>query len=355
MSKDRKADHVEICLTKQVSASYNFWDDVHLIHNALPELSFEEIDTSTELFGKKLKAPLLIAAMTGGFKTDKYDAEVINGNLAAAAAETGIGMGVGSQRMAISDSEYESTYSVVKQYKVPLVIGNIGAPQLLDQNDSKKSLGLADLKKAVELIDADAVALHLNYLQEVAMVNGDLNSKGCLEAISALTKDVPIIAKETGAGISKDTAVKLKDAGAAGIDCGGLSGTSFAAVEKYRADMAGDKLHSRAGETFWNWGIPAPISVLEAQVGLPLIATGGIRTGLDAARAVVLGANCAGTARSLLAAAVESSDAVAELLKIIIYELKSSMFLTGAQNIGELSKQKYILTGPSREWVAQLK
>lgn len=353
MTSDRKADHVDICLTRPVDANYNHWDDVHPIHHSLPEFDFDEIDTSVTIFNKKLKAPLLIAAMTGGFQTDKYDAKAINANLAAGAAAAGIGMGVGSQRVAVLDHKYEDTFSVVKDHDVPLVLGNIGAPQLIDQKDGKKPLGKEELEYAMELIGADAVAVHLNYLQEVAMVDGDLNAGGCLDAIKSLAKDIPLIAKETGAGISREVAMLLLDVGVIGIDVGGMSGTSFAAVEKHRADEKGDTKHARIGETFWNWGIPTPISVLEADVGLPIIATGGIRNGLDTARAVMLGANNAGIARRILPAAVKSSKAVSEELENIILELKSAMFLLGARSVDVLNKRNFIFTGDTLLWYNQ--
>jgi isopentenyl-diphosphate delta-isomerase len=333
-----------------VDARHNYWDDIQPVHHALPELDFDEIDCGIEIFNKKLSAPIIIAAMTGGFSTEKYDAEAINANLAAGAASVGVGLGVGSQRAAAVMHEHESTFSVVKEHDVPLVIGNIGAPQLVQQKDGKKPLTLEDLKYARELIDADLIAVHLNYLQEVCMVDGDLNASGCLDAISGYAKEIPLLAKETGAGISREAAMLLANAGCAGIDVGGMSGTSFAAVEKHRAVEHDDPVHTSIGETFWNWGIPTPISVIEANVGVPLVATGGIRDGLDCARAVMMGASSAGIARRLLPAAVESETAVTETLKTIILEFKSAMFLLGARNIADLKKRKYIITGDTLLW-----
>jgi isopentenyl-diphosphate delta-isomerase len=350
MTSDRKADHVDICLTKPVDAYYNYWDDIHPVHHALPELDFNEIDCSTTIFGKTLSAPIVIAAMTGGFYTDKYDAEAINGNLAAAAAKAGVGMGVGSQRVAATRHEHESTFSVVKEHDVPLVIGNLGVPQLVRQKDGRDPLTIEDLKYAKDLIGADLIALHLNFLQEVCMVEGDLNAAGCLDAINGFATEIPVLAKETGAGITREVAMLLANAGCAGMDIGGLSGTTFAAVEKHRAEQYDDPVHARIGETYWNWGIPTPISVIEANVGIPLIATGGIRTGLDCARAVMMGAASAGIARRLLPAAVKSESAVTELLETIILELKSAMFLLGARNINDLRKRKYIITGDTLLW-----
>ncbi|UCH88639.1 MAG: type 2 isopentenyl-diphosphate Delta-isomerase [Thermoplasmata archaeon] len=353
MTPERKADHVDICLNKPVNASYNYWDDVKLVHSALPELNYDDIDTRIKLFDKELSAPVIIAAMTGGFKTDKYDAEQINGNLAEAAATAGVGMGVGSQRAALKNRELERTFSVVKGYDVPLVIGNIGAPQLVPQKEEKTPLTKDELQSAREQVGADIIAVHLNYLQEICMVDGDLNALDCLKALKDLASDIPLLAKETGAGLSREAALKLKEAGVAGLDVGGLGGTSFAAVEKHRAEHYGDKVHERIGTTFWDWGIPTPISVLESNVGLPLIATGGVRNGSDIASALVLGANAAGMARQFLAAAVESAAAVTELLNIIIDELKSSMFLLGAGTVKDLADKNYILTGKTYQWYQQ--
>lgn len=345
----RKEDHVDICLNRDVKAHYNYWEDIHFEHRALPEIDFSEIDTSTRILGKELSAPIVISAITGGYSR----AETINRNLAAAASQLGLGMGVGSQRAALEDGNLAGTYSVIKQFDIPLVIGNVGAPQLIPQHDSGP-LDSGQIEEAFEMIGADAMAIHLNFLQEVVQPEGNVNAKGCMAAMKMLAFRYPIIAKETGSGISRSTAKVLRHMGIKGIDVGGVSGTSFSAVEVYRAKNKGDHLRERLGKTFWDWGVPTPVSIVEANVGLDIIATGGIRNGMDVARSVVLGANSAGIAGALLSAATESADRVTSELKSIIHELKVTMFLTGSGNIDELRKREVVVTGRTREWLEQV-
>jgi isopentenyl-diphosphate delta-isomerase len=350
MMENRKEEHVSICATKPVQANYNYWDDLLLIHHALPELNKPEIDLSTSLFKKKLAAPIIISAITGGYSKAKK----INSNLASAASELQIGLGVGSQRPVLQEGKYKESYTVVKDFDVPLVIGNIGSPQLINQSNKDKPLSVADGKAAMKMLDADILAIHMNYVQEIVQPEGDTNAKGCLEKIAEFASELPILSKETGAGISKEIAEALKSAGVKGIDIGGLSGTSFSAVEIYRGKANSDHHRARLGETFWNWGIPTPVSLYEAKVGLPLVATGGIRTGLDAAKAVCLGASAAGLASRLLKPALKSAQAVKTELELIIDELRSAMFLIGAKNIKSAAKQKIVITGKTREILQSL-
>lgn len=346
MIQKRKAEHVKICLEREVQCSYNYWNDVHLIHHALPEIDMRDIDTSVELFGKRLSAPIIISAMTGG-----YDgAEKINRNLAIACEKIGIGLGVGSQRPALENKTYENSYSVVREYEVPLRIANIGAPQLVEQ-ERRRALSLEDARGAMEMIDADVLAVHLNFLQEVTQPEGDVNAKGCLTSISKIADRIPTIAKETGAGVSRSIAEQLSDTGIIGIDVGGKSGTSFSAVEYYRAK---DESGKRIGKTFWDWGIPTPVSVIECKGKIPIIATGGVRTGLDVAKALVLGSNTAGIAFPMLRHAVKSSESVVREIDIIIQELKCAMFLQGAMSVDELRDMKAIITGETAEWLSSL-
>jgi isopentenyl-diphosphate delta-isomerase len=344
LTESRKADHVMITLNEEVTASYNYWDDIQLVHNALPEVDKDEIDLSTELFGKKLKAPIIIAGMTGGYN----EAREINANLARAAAELGIGMGVGSQRAALEDKALVDTFDVVKDYDVPLMLGNIGVPQV-------KKANVDYAKRAMKMVNADLLCIHLNFTQEIVQPEGDTKAKGSMAAIEGWAKKVPIIAKETGAGITKLVARDLAKTGVKGIDVGGLSGTSFSAVEVYRARNSNHRKHERLGNTFWNWGIPTPISVMEASIGVPLIATGGVRHGLDVTRAIVLGASAAGIARPLLRPAMDGIHSLLEELEIIIDELRAAMFLMGAEKISALRHQKAIITGPTGLWVEQLR
>jgi len=345
-TEQRKAEHVNIILQENVSAEYNYWNDVRLVHNALPEIDLDDIDLAVKFLGKRLEAPLIISSMTGGFGMGKE----INANLAKAAAEVGVAMGVGSQRAALEKPDLVPTYAVVKDHGVPLILANLGAPQLVPQ-EGKRAYGLADAKKAMEMVDADALIIHLNFLQEVVQPEGDRRAKGCLAAIRSLAGKFPVMAKETGAGISAETAGRLKEAGVKAIDVGGLGGTSFAAVEHYRARKEASTLKERLGATFWNWGIPTPASILLADVGLPLVATGGVRSGLDAAKGIALGATMAGMAKPMLEAAKVSADAVVRELRAVIEEIRAAMFLTGSASVAEMQDQPVIVSPPTASWL----
>jgi isopentenyl-diphosphate delta-isomerase len=344
-TEERKREHVQISLKENVSAHHNYWDNVHLFHNALPEINENEIDLSIQLFGKKLNAPLIISGMTGGYS----DGKKINEHLAAAASTHQIGMGVGSQRAALENQKLAETYSVIKEYDIPLKIANIGASQLVLWD--KKQI-LENAEKIVEMIDADVLAVCLNFLQEAIQPEGEARSKGCLATIDMLSREFgrPIIIKESGAGICGKVAHQLKKTKICGIDVGGAGGTSFSAVEYYRAKIKGDSYNIRAGQTFWDWGIPTPTCILEVGKAtnweLPIIATGGIRHGLDVARALVLGANAAGMAHILLKPALKDKKSTELELDVIARELRIAMFLVGADTVEKLStvEVKYGLT-----------
>lgn len=341
----RKADHINICLNERVEPGYNYWNDVRLIHEALPEVDYDDIDTRTNVLGRVLEFPFIVTAITGGFD----GAERINSNIAQACAELGIGMGTGSERAGI-DGVDERSYSVIKDFDVPLVIGNIGAPQLIAQRN-KRAYGGEDVEKAIELIDADYIALHLNFLQEVVQPEGDTRSEGCLDAIRRIACEYPTIIKETGAGISSGTVSKLEGYGIKAIDLAGMGGTSFSAVELYRAREENDAVRTRIGETFFDWGIPTPVALESTDSTLPLIASGGVRTGLDVARAIAMGASCVGAANLVLSEAMDSAEAVKRKLIIIREELKAAMMLTGSSNIKELSQRRYVLLGQTEQWI----
>ncbi len=327
--KERKKEHIEIVANEDVNHSYNYWDDFMLIHDALPEIDIDKIDTSTTIFGKRLSFPFIIAGMTGGFE----EAEKINENLAIAAEKYGIGMGVGSQRAALEDENLAYTYAVIKKFNIPLKIANIGAPQLLEWKNAAEMA-----EKAIEMIDADVLAIHLNFLQEVVQPEGDRNAEGCMEKIDEVASSLstPVIVKETGAGISLKTAEKIANTSVVGIDVGGSGGTSFSAVEAYRASMRNDKIQEEMGIIFWDWGIPTPYSLIEISdychdIGLSLIATGGIRNGLDVAKAIVLGADAAASAAAMLKNPVQQAE-------IFERSFRATMFLTGSKNIDELKE-----------------
>jgi len=334
-TESRKDEHVRISLGKNVSASHNFWDDVKLTHNALPEINKDKIDLSTKLFKKKLGAPVIIAGMTGGYKRAKQ----INENLAVAAEKFQIGMGVGSQRAALENKNLKDTYGVIKNYDIPLRFANIGASQLVLWGHKKT---LDNAHKMIDMIDADVFIVCLNFLQEVVQSEGEANAKGCFNAIKSLAEDldVPLVVKESGAGISFDVAKRLSKTKIAGVDVGGMSGTSFAAIEHYRAKMINDALHERGGMTFWDWGIPTPISILDVGAAtswkLPIIATGGIRNGLDAAKALALGADCAGVAHTFLKPATVSKKSTISEVELMIKELRAAMFLVGVDKVSKM-------------------
>jgi len=343
----RKADHIEVALKEEVSTGYNYWDDVKLVHCSLPEVDLEEVDTSVKLFGRKLSFPLVVTAITGGYPKAKR----INENLAAACAELQIGMGVGSQRAGLEHGD-DGSYKVLKDYDVPLRIGNVGAPQLIAQKGMAPYDAEA-LSSAMEMTGAHLLAVHLNFLQEVVQPEGDTRAKGCMDAVRAAAKEFPLIAKETGAGISQDVAMRLKGVGVRGLDVAGTGGTSFSAVEKHRALKAEDMRSAMLGDTFHEWGIPAPVSVVWAGVGVPVIASGGVMDGLQVAKEIALGASCAGMARAVLAEALESKQKVVERLGLVQAELRAAMFLTGSKDVGALGKRRCILTGETREWLSQ--
>ena len=337
MISDRKLEHLLICKNYDVEFKDKTtgFEDIELIHNALPEVDKNEIDLSTNVFGKKLDSPLFITAITGGHPAAKE----INKELAIAAEENKIALGVGSQRAACEHPELEDTYSVVRDNAPDcLLVGNIGAPQL----------NLAN--KAVEILDADILAIHLNPLQESIQPEGDLDARGYLELISQITDivDIPIMAKETGCGISAETAKQLVDAGVDYIDIEGAGGTSWSAVETYRSE---DKYY---GELFWDWGIPTAISTAEVvnTVDVPVISSGGIRSGLEAAKAIALGADSVGMALPFLKRSI-SQEELNQFINKFNDSLRIAMFLVGANNIEELKQSKLVIRGKTRQWLKE--
>jgi len=344
----RKNDHINICLEKDVKARKVTagFEDIKLVHRALPEIRRSDIDTSTIVFNHRFAAPLLVGAITGG--TEK--ARKINLSIAEAVEELGLGMGVGSQRIAIENPELEKTFAVVRE-KAPtaFVIANIGAPQLVT------GYGIEEAKKAVEMIEANALAIHLNSLQETIQPEGETNYAGVLRKIEEIARnlDVPVIVKETGAGIAYEDARRLENAGVKGIDVSGVGGTSFAAVEYYRAEKAENEFQQRLGENFWDWGIPTTISIVEVSkaVHIPVIASGGIRNGEHIAKALALGASLASVSAPILHVAVKGSEKVKEELAFLIKELRNTMFLVGASSIETLKKVPIVIMGKTREWL----
>jgi isopentenyl-diphosphate delta-isomerase len=348
MIGERKADHIEVCLKEDVQSrnATTGFEDIHLVHRALAEIEREKIDLSTTVFGYKFSAPLFVGAMTGG--TAK--ATKINAAIAETVEELHLGMGVGSQRIAIDNPKVERSFSVVRE-KAPtaFILANIGGPQLV------RKYGVKEAKKAVEMVKANVLAVHLNALQEAVQPEGDTNYSNLLQNVCKLAQelDIPVIVKETGAGIAAEDAAMLEAAGVAGIDVAGAGGTSWAAVEYYRAKARQNGSSQRLGETFWDWGIPTAASLVETvqSVKIPVIASGGIRNGVDATKALALGASLVSAAYPFLKPATIGSEDVKKALSYWVEEVRNAMFLVGANSVQKLQKVPVVLTGKTAEWL----
>jgi len=345
MIESRKEDHIKICLNKDVDSKKNYWEYIEFYHNSAPDINFEDIDIEVDFLDKSLKAPIMIAGMTGGYE----GAENFNEKLAATAEEIGIGFGVGSQRAALENEKMRESYETVSKYSPPLVLGNIGAPQLIKQNGSEP-ISVEEANELLEMIEGDYLAVHFNYLQEAVQPEGDLKARGVIKSLKKLSSKIPTIAKETGAGVSTQTALTFQNADVRAIDVGGKSGTSFSAVEHYRNQ---DDSMKKISKNLWDWGIPTPVSIVECRgsVSLPLIATGGIRNGIQIAKALALGADIVGMAGGVLKAIDDEKRTVDEYLDRVIRELKIVMFLLGCEEIDELLNVKKIFTGDLKNWI----
>lgn len=329
-TQTRKADHLQICLEEDVQfhINTNGLERYHFTHCCLPELDRSEINLTTTFLGKRLSAPLLISSMTGGTE----QAGTINQRLAEVAQHYKIAMGVGSQRVAVEKPIVASTFAVRSHAPDILLFANLGAVQL------NYNYGLEQCLRVVEQIEADALILHLNPLQECIQTTGDTNFRGLLDKISTLCSvlPVPVIAKEVGNGISAAMAKKLLEAGVKAIDVAGAGGTSWAKVESKRAETP---LQRRLGMTFADWGLPTAeciASIHRAAPEIPLIASGGLRHGLDIAKAIALGADMGGMALPFLQAAAESEAALECLVEVLIAEMTTVLFCTGNASIEQL-------------------
>lgn len=350
----RKAEHLELAVDPRAQSTAGAgWEEVELAHASLPELDVDDVRLDAELLGHRVRAPLVIAGMTGGHP----HADALNERLGAAAQRHGLAVGVGSQRAALLDRSLESTYVAVRR-KAPdaVVIANIGAAQLIPQPPSD-AVEPRDAARLVEMVGADALAVHLNFLEEAIQPEGDRRARGCGAAIARLCDElpVPVIAKETGGGMTAETARQLRALGVAALDVGGAGGTSFAEIERMRADRHGDERGAALGATFAGWGIPTPAAVVAASgEGLPVIATGGVRSGLDAAKAMALGADLVGVARPLLAAAIAGQEALDAWIEQFLLELRTALFLTACETPAQLRERSVVLTGRTRAWVEGL-
>lgn len=348
--ESRKSEHIEIALRLGDKGPSSGWDDVVLTHEALPEVDLDAVDLGVEVFGRRFSLPLMVAGMTGG-----HGASVeVNARLAKVAARHGLPMGLGSQRAALLDPALEEGYRVARQAAPDaFLVGNVGANQLIEQ-ESGPAFGLEDLERAVEMIAADAMAIHLNALEELIQPEGDRRTAGLTEAIAEIAAglSVPVIVKETGAGLAPPTAAKIARLPVAAVDVGGAGGTSFAAIERERAAARGLDEYARLGATLGEWGVPTAVSVMAARAaGKPVIATGGVRNGLHAAKALTLGADMVGVARPLLAAALEGDAALDAWIENFRGELKAVMMLCGCRRSEQLRERPFVLHGHVRDWV----
>ena len=325
----RKSDHIKINLEQDVrSALTTGLEKYRFVHEALPELDLDRIDTTLNLFGKKLASPTLVSSMTGGTS----EAETINMRLAEAAQECGLAMGVGSQRAAIEHPEQAATFQVRRVAPDILLFANIGAVQF------NYGYGIDQCRKAVEMIEADALYLHLNPVQEAVQDAGDTNWVGLAKKIEEVCKklEVPVIAKEVGWGISERTAKILAECGVGAIDVAGAGGTSWSQVEMHRAP---DEFTRHLAATFVGWGIPTAESIVGVKRAVPemrVFASGGIKDGLDIAKCIALGATLGGMAGQFLKAAAISTENVVESMELIKRQIEVTMFATGAGTLDEL-------------------
>ncbi len=349
--QQRKAEHVQVALREDLTAPQSAsWRDIRLIHQALPEVDLDALDTSVSFLGYRLNYPILISSMTGGHP----DVTRINRNLALAAERYGLALGVGSQRAGILNPDLAASYAVTRQVAPnAFLIANVGAPQLIPQARAA-AFTLEQVHSAIDMLKANALAVHMNSLQEAAQPEGDRRAVGEANALKALSSQLalPIIAKETGAGICREQAQLLQSCGIAAIDVGGAGGSSMAAMEVARATARGDEQARAIGLLYRDWGIATPISLIEASVArLPLIATGGVRSGLDIARALALGASLVGLASPFLKAASESFEAVCEVVEGLILQLQVAMQLSGAASIERLRQVDVVVTGETYHWL----
>jgi isopentenyl-diphosphate delta-isomerase len=336
--KSRKNDHIRINLEEEVRSTLsNGLEKYRFIHNALPEINFKEIDLSQKIFKKEVAIPILISSMTGGTP----EAFQINQILAQAAEKFGLAMGVGSQRAAIENPLLIETFDIRKFAPNILLFANLGAVQL------NYGYGIDECKRAVEMINADSLILHLNPLQEAVQPEGDTNFSGLLKKIEIICHDlsVPVVVKEVGWGISDVLVKQLSNIGVAAIDISGAGGTSWSQVERFRLE---DPVGIKVAEAFLDWGIPTADALTKVRRSfpeIPIFASGGLKTGMDIAKSLALGANLAGIAGVFLKAAVVSLDHLEEKINIFERIVRTSMFVTGSKDLISFSSDKIFKIG----------
>ena len=331
---NRKSEHIRINLEENVQSGLSTGlENYRLIHQALPEMALEDVDTSQKLFGKVQPVPLVVSSMTGGTET----AERINRNLAIAAQQVGLAMGVGSQRAAIEDPKLAPTFQVRQFAPDILLFANLGAVQL------NYGYGIDECRRAVEMIEADALILHLNPLQEALQPEGDHNFSHLVEKIGVVVNKlaVPVIVKEVGWGMSRETVRRLLELGVSAIDVAGAGGTSWSQVEMHRIE---DPWRAQTAAAFIEWGIPTVDSILNVRAEnktIPLIASGGLKNGIDVVKCLALGANLGGMAGLFLKAANDSDQTAIQTMQMIVDQIRVAMFASGAKSLSELNSTKF--------------
>ena len=337
-TESRKVDHIRINLENDVQFPRltTGLERYRFLHQALPELSLDDVDMRARLFGKELEAPLLISSMTGGTEI----ARRINRRLARGAAKHGIAMGVGSQRAAIEDGALADSYGIRDVAPDILLFANVGGVQL------NYGYGLAECQRAIDMVGADGLILHFNALQEAVQPEGDTNFSGLLRKVEIICRqlDAPVIAKEVGWGFSRAAVRDLANAGVSAIDVAGAGGTSWSEVEYHRAPTS---FHARVARSFADWGIPTAEAIQYARRAapdLPVIASGGLRDGIDGAKCLALGADMAGLASPFLRAASNSSEAVDELIRELKAQLRIAMFCAASRDLAALKRAELLLT-----------
>jgi len=322
--RDRKSEHIELALDPKTQLRASAFAGLRLEHQALPEIALSEVDCSTRFLGYHLEAPLLISCMTGG----TAEAARINRHLAEAAEQGRVALGVGSQRKALEDPAEVASFEVRRYAPSVPLLANLGAVQL------NYGFGLDECRRAVEMIDGDALVLHLNPLQEALQPEGQCDFSGLADKIGGLVEqlEVPVIVKEIGCGLSAVSARRLRAAGVSILDCAGLGGTSWARIEAWRSQ------DPEIGELFADWGVPSVESIeqLSSLEGVTVIGSGGVRSGVDAAKALALGADLVGLAQPYLLAAVESVEKTHAALARTRRELEIAMFCCGAATLDQL-------------------
>jgi isopentenyl-diphosphate delta-isomerase len=347
----RKTDHLTLCATGDVSfrTRTNLFEHVRFVHDALPELSVDELDLSVSVFGKRLRAPIVIAAMTGG--TD--EAGRVNRELASIAEERGYGFGLGSQRAMHVRDGVEATYRVREVAPTAVVLGNLGVVQAAQMTT-------AEVERLVAAVAADALCVHLNPAMELVQPGGDRDFRGGVDTIARLVRElsVPVVVKETGCGLSASVGRRLRAVGVRHVDVSGAGGTSWVGVETKRAEEQGDVRSRALGEALWDWGIPTAASVGSlAPLGFEtIVATGGMGTGLEIAKAIALGATAGGIARPVLKALYAGGrEGAVAFLEGVEAEIRAAMLLTGSRDTAALRAAEVVVTGELRGWLTDVR